>query len=489
MKEILASIDNYNYLPPGEKTQLYKEAIELLSELESLKFEIQLEKSIEKVRSCALQMISSNDINAVVETLFLELSNLKIDIIRCGIGILSREERKTKTWSTTFSEENETIKISGYMSVDIHQLLSKAYDSWLSKESCFHYTLEQSDLVDYYNKLNHVNFNLQQSSITNNKELNEKQYYLAIPFDEGCLFAFSKSDFLEIHINILKRFTQAFAIAYKRFCDINTAEESTQRISFLLNEIKSSISYTERIQRAFLPSKSTLDEQLSDYFLIYIPKDIVSGDFILTKLNDTKEFLCVVGDCTGHGVPGAIMSVILITALEKSLELYNKPCEIFEHTRNQIIERLNLDGSIDGGKDGMDASIFILNKENNLLTYTTANSPIWIARKYNNEEVEIIELVTNKMPVAKHDRDNVKFSQETIQLIKGDIIYCFTDGFKDQFGGAYNKKFKSTQFKNLLKSINGLNMNEQKNKLNDEFNNWKKDLDQTDDICILGIRI
>ena len=250
-------------------------------------------------------------------------------------------------------------------------------------------------------------------------------------------------------------------------------------------EITDSINYAERIQRSFLATSTLLDENLNDYFVYFQPKDVVSGDFYWAhKLTDGK-FALVTADSTGHGVPGAIMSLLNVTSLESAIkDGHNEPAEIFNHTRQTIIERLKLDGSIEGGKDGMDGSLICFDFKNNKFTYTAANNPIWIVRQN-----ELIELKGDKMPVGKHDKDQVLFTQHEFELNKGDVIYAITDGFPDQFGGTKGKKFMYKQLKEILVSISAKPLSEQKETLNTILKEWMGDVEQVDDITIIGVRI
>lgn len=249
-------------------------------------------------------------------------------------------------------------------------------------------------------------------------------------------------------------------------------------------EIADSINYAERIQRSFLASGEELSESFGNYFVMFQPKDVVSGDFYwASKLSNGNIAYCC-ADSTGHGVPGAIMSVLNISSLEKSIETNSTSSAILNATRKIIIERLKKDGTVEGGKDGMDCALIILNREKTKLQCAAANSPVWILRKG-----EIIEILPDKMPVGKHERDQVPFTQHEFDLEKGDLIYALTDGMPDQFGGPKGKKYKYTQLKKFISSISDLPLNEQKEKLEEEFNHWKGDLEQTDDVCIIGVKI
>ncbi|MFN5458713.1 MAG: SpoIIE family protein phosphatase [Bacteroidota bacterium] len=253
-------------------------------------------------------------------------------------------------------------------------------------------------------------------------------------------------------------------------------------------EITDSINYAERIQRSFLATKTILDEHLKDYFVFFKPKDVVSGDFYWgTKLSNGNFTLCT-ADSTGHGVPGAIMSILNISSLEKASSITNEPNEILNLTRKIIISRLKNDGSSEGGKDGMDCSLIVFDKAKNKITYAAANNPIWIIRKNEKGLAELVEIKPDKMPVGKHERDTIPFLQNEIELLKGDVIYTLTDGMPDQFGGPKGKKYKYAKLKEFLFAISDLPMSKQHEKIKSEFENWKGELEQVDDVTLIGIK-
>lgn len=251
-------------------------------------------------------------------------------------------------------------------------------------------------------------------------------------------------------------------------------------------EITDSINYAERIQRSFLATKELLDNNLMDHFVFFQPKDVVSGDFYWAAKLSNGNFALATADSTGHGVPGAIMSILNISCLEKSVEeeKLTEPNEILNYTRLKIIERLKKDGTTDGGKDGMDCSLISFDFENSKLTYAAANNPIWIVR-----ENQLLEFASDKMPVGKHDKDTTPFTQHIVNLQKDDVVYALTDGMPDQFGGPKGKKFMYKQLKELLIKISHLPMIEQHETLKSSLNDWKGNLEQVDDICLTGVRV
>jgi serine phosphatase RsbU (regulator of sigma subunit) len=250
------------------------------------------------------------------------------------------------------------------------------------------------------------------------------------------------------------------------------------------NEILDSINYAQRIQRSMLASEKLLKNHLTDYFILYLPKDIVSGDFYWASVLSNGEFALLIADSTGHGVPGAIMSMLNIACLNEAVDGFKlvQANDILNSTRVSVIKHLSNDGSIDGGKDGMDCSLLVI--DGLKLKFAGANNPVWIVRKN-----ELIELEPDRMPVGKHERDSFPFNQLLIDLLPEDMVYALTDGYPDQFGGPKGKKFMYKQLKDLLINISTKPINEQKEILSKCLLDWKGSAEQVDDITIIGFRI
>jgi ligand-binding sensor domain-containing protein/serine phosphatase RsbU (regulator of sigma subunit) len=266
----------------------------------------------------------------------------------------------------------------------------------------------------------------------------------------------------------------------------NEAEAQRHLVEEKNKEISDSINYAERIQRSLLANEQLLSKCLNDYFIFFQPKDVVSGDFYWASLLNNGNLAFVNADSTGHGVPGAIMSMLNMNSLKESVVGMGlcEPQEILNNTRKIIKETLANDGSEKGGKDGMDCSIICFDLTNNKIDFAAANNPVWIYRSG-----ELIEFKPDKMPVGKHDRDSDSFTKQSFDIQKGDIIYTLTDGMPDQFGGPKGKKYMYKALKELLIQIAPLTMQEQKSKLITEFKNWKGHQEQVDDVCIIGVRL
>lgn len=247
-------------------------------------------------------------------------------------------------------------------------------------------------------------------------------------------------------------------------------------------EITSSITYAKRIQNAILPPDSAYHSVFPNNFIFYLPKDIVAGDFYWLE-QEGKNILFAAADCTGHGVPGAMVSVVCNNALNRSVREFHlkKPSEILDKVSYLVEE--TFEKSVNEVRDGMDITLCNINIDNLQLEYSGANNSLYLIR-----DQKLIEYKADRQPVGKYFKKK-PFTNHVVQLEKNDTIYLFTDGYADQFGGPKGKKFMYKPFKELLIELSSLSVVEQKNKLETTFYNWKGDHEQMDDICIIGIQI
>ena len=253
-------------------------------------------------------------------------------------------------------------------------------------------------------------------------------------------------------------------------------------------DIVSSIHYAKRIQKALLASDSMMKKNLPEHFVLYKPKDIVSGDFYWGEKTGSKFLLCT-ADCTGHGVPGAFMSLLGISFLNETVKERKviRPDLIFNQLREDIIQVLNPEGTLDEGKDGMDAVLCCFDFQDLTMEFACANNPLWIIR-----ENKLLEFKPDKQPIGMYEiveSEHRAFQLQTQKLQKGDVVYTFTDGYADQFGGEKGKKFKYKQLQEILLDVCNKPMDEQHSVLDKTIENWRGTLDQVDDILMIGIRI
>lgn len=266
----------------------------------------------------------------------------------------------------------------------------------------------------------------------------------------------------------------------------------------LLKELKDSISYAKTIQKAIFPSYSIIQRYFPEFFIYYQPKDIVAGDFYwfekpisrtlprnsesnTTNSRSNETLLFAVADCTGHGVPGAMISVMCHNALNRSVHEMGltEPGEILNNTRKLILQEFRNSGQ--ELKDGMDIGLCALRE--NYLEFAGANNSLWLIR-----DDELIEIKGDRQPVGNFITSN-EFLTHSIEVQKGDIIYLFSDGYRDQFGGSSDRRYKTETFRQFILSIHALPMSEQKERLENEFIDWKGKLDQVDDVCVFALKI
>ncbi|PIP54069.1 MAG: hypothetical protein COX07_07355 [Bacteroidetes bacterium CG23_combo_of_CG06-09_8_20_14_all_32_9] len=290
-------------------------------------------------------------------------------------------------------------------------------------------------------------------------------------------------------------------------------------------DITDSITYAKRIQEAILTSSEYCKQILPQHFILFKPKDIVSGDFYWAYASHNNNAIWTVADCTGHGVPGAFMSMIGSSLLneiiiEKGITSAN---EILNELKSHIIKALGQTGATGETRDGMDASLCIWHKDTNILEFAGAYNPLYIVRSVGNSPLtkggaaacglqgdlsshsasryELFEIKADRQPVGYHPgKEDSPFTKQEIQLQTGDTVYLFSDGYADQFGGEKNKKFTYKKFKDLLvetcpgmsqqgMSLQIKTMEEQKQILDETITKWRGEQEQVDDICVIGVRI
>lgn len=259
--------------------------------------------------------------------------------------------------------------------------------------------------------------------------------------------------------------------------------ERTQELAAKNKEITDSINYASNIQTAVLPPLTVLSNKVSDFFILNKPRDIVSGDFYwMTQIND--KTIVVAADCTGHGVPGAFMSMLGVSFLNEIVKQkgVSDAAEILNRLRSSVIQALrqNEEGSVQ--KDGMDVAMVSIDSKNMSMQFAGAYNSLFLI-----SDNQLIETKADKMPIGIHRKYQTPFSAKTIDIKKGDVIYLFSDGFVDQFGGPKGKKYLKNRFKETLLQIHRLPANEQKDFLQKEYEQWKGQAPQIDDVLVIGL--
>ena len=249
-------------------------------------------------------------------------------------------------------------------------------------------------------------------------------------------------------------------------------------------ELMASLKYASFIQKAVLPNQRYLQNILSDYFLLFKPRDIVSGDFYYCTRKD-KLIIVAAGDCTGHGVPGALLSIMGVSFLNEILSTRGpcRPASILNLLRERVMNALHQRGKDMENKDAMDMALLVYNTETRELQYSGANNPLYHIRKK-----VLTEIKADKMPVGINAIEEESFTNHSLQLKPDDVVYIFSDGYADQFGGPLNKKFKYGPLKELLIRISDKTMVEQQKMMDRTIDSWIGEVPQIDDILVFGIK-
>ncbi|MGA1978474.1 MAG: tetratricopeptide repeat protein [Bacteroidales bacterium] len=250
-------------------------------------------------------------------------------------------------------------------------------------------------------------------------------------------------------------------------------------------DITASINYASRIQHAILPDPHEIRGLTSDSFILYLPKDIVSGDFYwFTNIN--KKLIIAVGDCTGHGVPGALMSMLGISFLEEIINYrgITYPGKILDELRKEVQHALHQKGAREEAKDGMDISLCVIDRQAGNISFSGAYNNLYLI-----SDDELHEIPADHMPIGIYDLSDTGFSTRVVHFKPGDLIYMFSDGFADQFGGPGIKKFKYSSFRQVIQEIQSLPVRKQKQVLESRFIEWKGENPQTDDVTVMGMRL
>ncbi|MCE9539681.1 MAG: tetratricopeptide repeat protein [Bacteroidetes bacterium] len=262
-------------------------------------------------------------------------------------------------------------------------------------------------------------------------------------------------------------------------------EKSKHIIEEKNKDITDSINYAKRIQWAMLPHRLDIWKAFPQSFVLFKPKDIVSGDIYFFNKNSHAAFIAA-ADCTGHGVPGAFMSMIGAGKLNDAVSESSDTSEILSLLNKGIKTALKQTDGEQSTRDGMDIALCAVDTENRIIKYAGANRPLWIIR---NGKAEVEEIRATKSAIGGLTDNNQHFSTHELKLLPGDTFYICTDGFADQFGGHTEKKLMTKKFKEMLLDIQGISMKEQEQYLNNFIENWKAGTEQVDDILVIGIRL
>lgn len=291
----------------------------------------------------------------------------------------------------------------------------------------------------------------------------------------------------KVRLEEIVRQRTAEVVAQKEEIELQNEELESQRDKIFEQneEIKSSITYASRIQNALMPPMETIHSIFDDIFILFLPRDIVSGDFYwITQFGNRK--ICAAADCTGHGVPGGFMSMLGMGLLNQIISRNEKitASELLDQLRTLIITSLHQTGKSGESKDGMDISLFIVDTDKQQIEFAGANNPLILIR---NDE--LIQYKGDKMPIGIHIRCDIPFTNNVMEYLPGDIIYTFSDGYQDQFGGPDQRKFMIKNLKELLFEIHKKPMEEQHDILHKALHDWHGTSPRIDDVVLIGVKL
>jgi tetratricopeptide (TPR) repeat protein len=488
-KKALDLYERINY-KPGMSTTLVNISDVLIEQKkyeEALKYSfrsLEIEKEIgNKSQMCYTYIsIAKNYSQRNQYAKAIENFNLAIDLAK-EINALKQLSEAYKNMSELYKQMNNYKEALEY-----HQKHTAIKDSILNKES-------SGQIAEMDAKYNNDKKNKEIQLLKKEKEIQSitqaaeksKSLFIRNTLIGGCLVVILIALLLYNRNQVRRKANIDLALKNQ---SINEQKEKIEHQNFELGlknkEITDSIKYAKRLQEAILPPAALVKKLLPESFILYKPKDIVSGDFYFVEEWGGKTFVAAV-DCTGHGVPGAFMSIVGYNLLNQALNVYGltKPFLILNDLNKNISKMLHQTEEESAVKDGMDISLIGLDFSKKIVEYSGAFNPLWIVR-----EGLLIELKADKFPVGAFVGETIKsFAHQEFQLKSGDMLYLFTDGYADQFGGSAGKKFKYKNFQSLLINNSNKEVGEQHKIMDDAFEQWRGNLEQVDDILLIGIKI
>ena len=430
--------------------------------------------------------------------------NAQLEIARILLGMASTYKKQGNSrLAIDYYRQAESIAEEiglDYELSDAYMGLAYSYSDILDYQSAFKYLIQQNDIDNTIYRIESEN---KTSDLMYSYQLEKKESEIGILKRESVIEQLKSRRQRAILITTGSFGLLLLILAVGFYNRMQFIRKTNEKIKSQKEMITDSITYAQRIQSAILPSQSLLDEIIPEHFIFFKPKDIVSGDFYWIK--EVQEHLIIVGaDCTGHGVPGAFMSMLGITLLNGLIgdKCFNAPDAILEQLRVKIKEMLVQEGKVQEQKDGMDMAIAIFDKNSRELHFSGANNPLYIIRNkklqggkqlepyasLENGDYQLYELKGDKQPIGVH-WEETDFTTHSVSLHEQDTFYIFSDGFVDQFGGEHRKKFKSLNFKKLLLSIQKEPMDQQKIVIEETFESWQGDFEQIDDVSVIGVKI
>jgi len=433
--------------------------------------------NIQMLSEIGKEITHNLDIEKIVDTVYKYVTQL-MDATIFAIGLYNQEKNAI---IVNVKEENETQPTISYLLTDKYRLAVICFEQ---KHEILINDLDTEFIKYMPERKKPVSGNYVKSII-----------YLPLIFKNQCIGvissqSYNKNAYSQNDLYFLQNIAVYTGIALAHGNAFRKIDEQKLEIERTHEKITNSIIYAKRIQSAILPEIKSISTLTPKLFILFKPRDIVSGDFYWYKTTG-KYYAIVAADCTGHGVPGAFMSILGISILNEIVTFRNikMPAQVLTEMRHYIKRTLQQTGQKDEQHDGIDIAFCCISTETNELTFAGAHNPFWLFRKNETENIiEFIEIHADRQPVGIYLKEK-PFTENKLQLQTDDVFYIFSDGFHSQAGGEKNLPLKSKYFKEILTNICCLPMETQKEVLNNKFETWKGNHQQTDDVTVIGIKV
>ncbi len=432
--------------------------------------------------------------------------NSPYNIMQC-FNTLGSIYLANKEYNNAIDSYSEALKMSKEIGakqnqLDHYLLLYETYNAMSKYDSALRYHLLYADLKDsIFSQEKQQEIGRQEAKFQYEKKqaLQDAEYQKQFALDREKLKRQKLGQMFLAAVILIVLVVSIFIYRALRISRKQKREIEDQKMIIEKKNLEtlSSIRYASRIQNALLKEEESLVPVLPDQFVFFRPRDIVSGDFYWSVKQDDWWYLAV-ADCTGHGVPGAFLTMLGTAYLNEiiSTEVHITPDLILNQLREKIVNQLSQSENIEDSKDGMDISLIALNLKTLEAEWAGANNPIYIVREKRDESIEIMESDSHVLAEIKGDKQPIGFSsiqkpftKHHISFKKGELFYLMSDGYADQFGGPKNKKYRYRPLKEMILNLANTDMHEQKNIISKEFDEWKGNEEQLDDVCILGVRL
>jgi serine phosphatase RsbU (regulator of sigma subunit) len=478
---IISALTNLGYL--SSMTLDFKKEQEYY--FEALKYIITDNESyIQVMYNLAESNFSDNDLNAALKNAQLSFNAalkikftsliVKTSYLLSRINELKSNYQESLTYYKLFKQYSDSLMSDQTLRQITELELTSSFDKKIAEDSLTH--SKEQEITDA--KIAKQNVEISASRL--------QKYALF----GGLTLVLIFSGFIYNRFKITKKQRDIINLQ-KNEVEIQKSEAEHQKhlVEEKNNEILDSINYAKRLQEAILPPLKLVKETFPNSFIFYKPKDIVAGDFYWFEKIEDKAIIGA-ADCTGHGVPGALVSIVCSNALNRTVNEFeiSETGKILDNVRTLVVETFSKSES--EVKDGMDISLFSVCKSEGdsfIVEWSGANNPLWIVKNIGGSN-ELFEYKPDKQPIGNY-AEMKPFSSSLIKVKKGDTLYIFTDGFQDQFGGEKGKKYKVSAMRELFLSIQEFDLEAQKEMIKNSFEDWKGNLEQVDDICVIGVRL